>query len=105
MGVCSSFMVKEWKTALAPYKIKDSFLAKFFMAASHGAVEALAKKWKIRNVAHANLLQHRSFPVLNVPSVNGDLPLRDRGLASGADHSVDEHTADTTMASVTYDPI
>ena len=49
-------MVKEWKTALAPYELKDSFLAEFFMAASHGAVEALVEQWKIRNVAHVNIL-------------------------------------------------
>ena len=58
MGVCSSFMVEELKTALALYELKDSFLAEFFMAAS---VEALAEQWKVRNVAHANLLKHRSF--------------------------------------------
>ena len=61
------------------------------MAATHGAAEALAEQWKIRNVAHANLLKHHSFPVVNAPSVNVD-----KILASRADHSVDEHTADTT---------
>ena len=39
IGVCSSFMVKECKTVLAPYELKDSFLAEFFMVASHEAVE------------------------------------------------------------------
>ena len=33
------------------------------MAAAHGAVEELAEQWKIRNIAYANLLKSRSFPV------------------------------------------
>ena len=81
MGVCSSFTVKEWKTALVPY---DSFLTDFFMAASHVAVEALAEQWKISDVAHANVLKHHSFPVLNAPSVNADMPLRDKVFRSGS---------------------
>ena len=44
MDVFSSIMVKEWETAVAPYELKDSFLTEFFMAASHGAVEALAEQ-------------------------------------------------------------
>ena len=56
----------------------------------------MAERWKIYIVAHANLLQHRSFPVLNAPSMNDDMPLRDKVLASGADDSVGEHTTDIT---------
>ena len=54
-------MIKKWKTAFAPYELKDSFLTEFFMAASHGAVEALAEQLTLRNVAHANILKHRFF--------------------------------------------
>ena len=39
MGVCSSFMVKEWKAALEPYELNDSLLSKVCMSAAHGAVE------------------------------------------------------------------
>ena len=42
MGVRSSFMVKEWKAALAPYELNDSLLSDVYMAAAHGAVEVMA---------------------------------------------------------------
>ena len=44
MGVCSSFMVKEWKAALEPYELNDSLLSEVYMAAAHGAVEVLAEQ-------------------------------------------------------------
>ena len=62
MGVCSSFIVEEWKEALEPYELNDSLLSEVYMAAAHGAVEVLAEQWKIRNIAYANLLKNRSFP-------------------------------------------
>ena len=46
MGVCSSFMVKEWKEALEPYELTDSLLSEVYMAAAHGAVEVLAEHGK-----------------------------------------------------------
>ena len=56
------------KTAMEPYELTDPSLPEFFMAASHGAVEILAEQWKIRNVAHANLLTNRSFPENSKPT-------------------------------------
>ena len=37
IGICSSFMVKEWKAALESYEINDSLLSEVYMAAAHGA--------------------------------------------------------------------
>ena len=44
MGICSSFVVKEWNEALSPYglQVSDIHVASIFQAASHGALEALA---------------------------------------------------------------
>ena len=86
MGVCSSFMVKERKAALEPYELNDSLLSEVYMAAAHGAVEVLAEQWKILNIAYANLLKNRSFPVstIQAATVGGSLPARGhpQGLAA-----------------------
>ena len=42
MGICSSFVVKEWSEALSPYGLSDIHVTSIFQAASHGAREALA---------------------------------------------------------------
>ena len=44
MGVCSSFMVKEWKAALESCELNDSLLSEVYMAAAYGAVEVLAEQ-------------------------------------------------------------
>ena len=59
MGICSSSMVKEWTEALAPYGLHDNSLSYNFMVASHGAVEALAEQWRIRNLACALQLRNQ----------------------------------------------
>ena len=59
-------MVKEWKAALEPYELNDSLLSEVYIAAAHGAVEVLAEQWKIRDIAYANLLKNRSFPVSTI---------------------------------------
>ena len=53
MGICSSFVVKEWNEALGPYGLSDIHATSIFQAASHGALEALADQWRIQNVALA----------------------------------------------------
>ena len=60
MGICSSFVVKEWNEALSPYGLSDIQITAIFQAASHGALEALADQWRIRNVALA-LVQRSKF--------------------------------------------
>ena len=65
-------MAKEWKAALEPYDLNDSLCSLICMATAHGAVEAMAEQWKFRNVAYANLLKSRSFPVLSAQSANTD---------------------------------
>ena len=52
-------MVKEWTEALDPYGPQDNSLSYIFMAASHGAVEALAEQWRIRNLACALRLRNQ----------------------------------------------
>ena len=60
MGICSSFVVKELNEALSPYGLSDIHATSIFQAASHGALEALADQWRIRNVALA-LVQRSKF--------------------------------------------
>ena len=80
MGVCSSFMAKEWKAALEPYELNDFLLSEVYMAAAHDAVEVLAEQWKLRNIAYANLLKNRSFPVSTTQTATMVSSLPARGL-------------------------
>ena len=53
------------------------------MAAAHGAVEVLAEQWKIRNIAYANLLKNRSFPVSTIQAATVASSLSARGHPQG----------------------
>ena len=53
MGIGSPFVIMEWNEALSPYGLSDIQVTEIVQAASHGALEALADQWRIRNVALA----------------------------------------------------
>ena len=51
LGVCASFLERDWRLALGPYDLGVETTNQIFCAVSHAALEALADQWKTRNVA------------------------------------------------------
>ena len=83
------------------YMIPFALISLWPRAAAHGAVQVLAEQWKLRNVAHANLLRVkiRFFRVLSAQSANTDKSQvqvgSTQGSASNTWNSVDERTTGT----------
>ena len=50
LGICASFLERDWRLALGPYDLGAEATNQIFCAVSHAALEALADQWKTRNV-------------------------------------------------------
>ena len=46
LGICASFLERDWRLALGPYDLKVEATNQIFCALSHAALEALADQWK-----------------------------------------------------------
>ena len=102
MGICSSFIVKDWKAALEPYDLNDFLLLSDLCGGSAWCSGSAGRAIENRNDAYANLLKSRSFPVLIAQSVNTERSqvqvASAQGLASNTRNSVEEHTTGTAIA-------
>ena len=51
LGICASFLERDWRLALGPYDLGGEATNQIFCAVSHAAIEALAYQWMTCNVA------------------------------------------------------
>ena len=68
LGICASFLERDWRLALGPYDLGVEAINQIFCAVSHAALEALADQWKTRKVARY-LAQSQAARLLSSGSV------------------------------------